>query len=162
MRFLERLACGCSPAKPPWASACAGRAPGAMRLAFALLNRSATRRGGPAVEGARQESVYTGNRIAGSNPAPSAIRHVTGADSRASHYHSELIRRRRVSKRLFPLVLAIAALSIVRVRAREFAPVTNERLLQRDFSFRFPKTMLTCFGFPKRPLGAALKRGERD
>jgi hypothetical protein len=25
------------------------------------------------VEGARLESVYTGNRIAGSNPAPSAI-----------------------------------------------------------------------------------------
>src|SRR5271154_7494344 len=49
---------------------------------------------------------------------------VTGADSRANHYHSELIRRRRVGKRLFPLVLAIAALSIVRVRAREFASVT--------------------------------------
>src|SRR6516225_8301456 len=30
------------------------------------------RRGGRAVEGARLESVYTGNRIAGSNPAPSA------------------------------------------------------------------------------------------
>ena len=29
-------------------------------------------RGGRAVEGARLESVYTGNRIAGSNPAPSA------------------------------------------------------------------------------------------
>jgi hypothetical protein len=27
------------------------------------------------VEGARLESVYTGNRIAGSNPAPSAISH---------------------------------------------------------------------------------------
>ena len=50
---------------------------------------------------------------------------VTGADSRANHYHSELIRRRRVGKRLFPLVLAIAALSIVRVRAREFASVTR-------------------------------------
>src|SRR5271169_3508116 len=55
---------------------------------------------------------------------------VTGADSRANHYHSELIRRRRVSKRLFPLVLAIAALSIVRVRARESAPVTNFGLLR--------------------------------
>jgi hypothetical protein len=53
---------------------------------------------------------------------------VTGADSRANHYHSELIRRRRVGKRLFPLVLAIAALSIVRVRAREFASVTISRL----------------------------------
>ncbi len=31
------------------------------------------RRGGRVVEGARLESVYTGNRIAGSNPAPSAI-----------------------------------------------------------------------------------------
>jgi hypothetical protein len=30
------------------------------------------RRGGRAVEGARLESVYTGNCIAGSNPAPSA------------------------------------------------------------------------------------------
>ena len=30
-------------------------------------------RGGRVVEGARLESVYTGNRIAGSNPAPSAI-----------------------------------------------------------------------------------------
>ena len=34
--------------------------------------RSALWRGGRAVEGARLESVYTGNRIAGSNPAPSA------------------------------------------------------------------------------------------
>src|SRR5207302_9007221 len=31
------------------------------------------RRGGRAVEGARLESVYGGNSIAGSNPAPSAI-----------------------------------------------------------------------------------------
>lgn len=30
-------------------------------------------RGGRVVEGARLESVYAGNRIAGSNPAPSAI-----------------------------------------------------------------------------------------
>ncbi len=29
-------------------------------------------RGGRVVEGARLESVYTGDRIAGSNPAPSA------------------------------------------------------------------------------------------
>jgi hypothetical protein len=35
---------------------------------------SARRRGGRAVEGARLESVYAGNRIAGSNPAPSATR----------------------------------------------------------------------------------------
>ena len=32
----------------------------------------ARRRGGRAAEGARLESVYAGNRIAGSNPAPSA------------------------------------------------------------------------------------------
>jgi hypothetical protein len=32
----------------------------------------AIRRGGRAVEGARLESVYGGNSIAGSNPAPSA------------------------------------------------------------------------------------------
>src|SRR5271155_5477485 len=56
---------------------------------------------------------------------------VTGADSRANHYHSELIRRRRVGKRLFPLVLAIAALSIVRVRAREFASVTSIRQFKK-------------------------------
>ncbi len=31
------------------------------------------RRGGRVAEGARLESVYTGDRIAGSNPAPSAI-----------------------------------------------------------------------------------------
>ncbi len=35
----------------------------------------ARRRGGRVVEGARLESVYTGNRIAGSNPAPSATQH---------------------------------------------------------------------------------------
>jgi hypothetical protein len=35
------------------------------------------RRGGRVAEGARLESVYTGNRIAGSNPAPSAIFSVT-------------------------------------------------------------------------------------
>jgi hypothetical protein len=59
--------------------------------------------------------------------ANSKSKSVTGADSRANHYRSEFIRRRRVSKRLFPLVLAIAALSIVRVRAREFVPVTQKR-----------------------------------
>ena len=34
------------------------------------------RRGGRAAEGARLESVYAGNRIAGSNPAPSASYYV--------------------------------------------------------------------------------------
>ena len=33
---------------------------------------STLRRGGRVAEGARLESVYAGNRIAGSNPAPSA------------------------------------------------------------------------------------------
>src|SRR6202020_340063 len=36
------------------------------------LLMGARRRGGRAAEGARLESVYAGNRIAGSNPAPSA------------------------------------------------------------------------------------------
>ena len=35
--------------------------------------KAETRRGGRVAEGARLESVYTGNRIAGSNPASSAI-----------------------------------------------------------------------------------------
>lgn len=35
------------------------------------------RRGGRAVEGARLESVYTGNRIEGSNPSPSAIKFIS-------------------------------------------------------------------------------------
>ena len=37
------------------------------------------RRGGRVAEGARLESVYAGNRIAGSNPAPSARRFLAGA-----------------------------------------------------------------------------------
>ncbi len=43
---------------------------GSLRLPSRM--EEAARRGGRAVEGARLESVYTGNRIAGSNPAPSA------------------------------------------------------------------------------------------
>jgi hypothetical protein len=43
------------------------------RTQTALSARANFRRGGRVVEGARLESVYTGNRIAGSNPAPSAI-----------------------------------------------------------------------------------------
>jgi hypothetical protein len=35
-------------------------------------SRLKLRRGGRVVEGARLESVYTGNRIVGSNPTPSA------------------------------------------------------------------------------------------
>ena len=53
-------------------SACAPCARGAMRLARAGIIARASRRGGRAVEGARLESVYTGNRIVGSNPTPSA------------------------------------------------------------------------------------------
>jgi hypothetical protein len=39
----------------------------------AILRPSQRRRGGRVAEGARLESVYTGNRIVGSNPTPSAI-----------------------------------------------------------------------------------------
>ena len=38
---------------------------------------AARRRGGRVAEGARLESVYTGNRIVGSNPTPSASVHKT-------------------------------------------------------------------------------------
>jgi hypothetical protein len=38
----------------------------------AARDKDATWRGGRAAEGARLESVYAGNCIAGSNPAPSA------------------------------------------------------------------------------------------
>src|SRR4029077_8665247 len=41
----------------------------------------AARRGGRAVEGARLESVYGGNSIAGSNPAPSAIAKLRWSDA---------------------------------------------------------------------------------
>ena len=54
---------------------CAARVPdySAPLRGSALRATSAGGRGGRAVEGARLESVYAGNRIAGSNPAPSAI-----------------------------------------------------------------------------------------
>ena len=45
----------------------------AQRAGYFQLDLVLLRRGGRVVEGARLESVYTGNRIAGSNPAPSAI-----------------------------------------------------------------------------------------
>src|SRR5580704_17540656 len=38
-----------------------------------ILRPVSLRRGGRVAEGARLESVYTGNRIVGSNPTPSAI-----------------------------------------------------------------------------------------
>ena len=47
--------------------------PGATGALAPAWRVSAGRRGGRVVEGARLESVYAGNRIAGSNPAPSAI-----------------------------------------------------------------------------------------
>src|ERR1700677_375653 len=48
-------------------------APGRRRVICArLATRTRCGRGGRAVEGARLESVYAGDRIAGSNPAPSA------------------------------------------------------------------------------------------
>jgi hypothetical protein len=45
----------------------AGVAPGEVEP-----SRELVRRGGRVAEGARLESVYTGNRIEGSNPSPSA------------------------------------------------------------------------------------------
>src|SRR5271169_185023 len=48
---------------------CVSRATNDMRAA---RDEDATWRGGRAAEGARLESVYAGNCIAGSNPAPSA------------------------------------------------------------------------------------------
>ena len=48
---------------------CVRAAPGDMRPGAPWRR---LRRGGRAAEGARLESVYAGNRIAGSNPAPSA------------------------------------------------------------------------------------------
>ena len=60
-------------AAPVLSRAACARAPrGAMRLASRGDDGPRVRRGGRAAEGARLESVYTGNRIAGSNPAPSA------------------------------------------------------------------------------------------
>jgi hypothetical protein len=44
------------------------------RDAGSFVTQYQQRRGGRVVEGARLESVYAGNRIAGSNPAPSAMR----------------------------------------------------------------------------------------
>ena len=43
-----------------------------MRCVRGDMRAIPTRRGGRVAEGARLESVYTGNRIAGSNPASSA------------------------------------------------------------------------------------------
>ena len=44
--------------------------------------RKAMRRGGRVVEGARLESVFTGNRNAGSNPALSAISELAACSHR--------------------------------------------------------------------------------
>jgi hypothetical protein len=48
------------------------RQPVVSRNRDAILRVSNARRGGRVAEGARLESVYTGNRIVGSNPTPSA------------------------------------------------------------------------------------------
>src|ERR1700722_20200262 len=57
--------------RPARGAPCARVAAGAIALGSRSL-WGARRRGGRAAEGARLESVYAGNRIAGSNPAPSA------------------------------------------------------------------------------------------
>ena len=44
-----------------------------MSASTILSKQDGLRRGGRVVEGARLESVYTGNRIEGSNPSLSAI-----------------------------------------------------------------------------------------
>ena len=55
------------------ANSTAPRGPGRTRRAACAPGCPVRgRRGGRVVEGARLESVYTGNGIAGSNPAPSA------------------------------------------------------------------------------------------
>jgi hypothetical protein len=57
------------------------------------------RRGGRAAEGARLESVYTGNRIEGSNPSPSASRASARKNSASPRYNSAGWRRRRRDNR---------------------------------------------------------------
>src|SRR5262249_37779625 len=53
------------------------KGPPAARLSYAWVRArllgEAVRRGGRVAEGARLESVFTGNRNVGSNPTPSAI-----------------------------------------------------------------------------------------
>jgi hypothetical protein len=56
---------------PQAPAACTRVAAGAIAVG-SRFRQGARRRGGRAAEGARLESVYAGNRIAGSNPAPSA------------------------------------------------------------------------------------------
>ena len=60
----------------PVGVACTARhpIPGRRRRKANAKARRRAWRGGRVVEGARLESVYTGNGIAGSNPAPSASR----------------------------------------------------------------------------------------
>src|SRR5205814_10693068 len=66
----------------PRPSACSGACPGSIAKASSAsqsvkkparpFTTRAARRDGGVAEGARLESVYTGNRIVGSNPTPSA------------------------------------------------------------------------------------------
>jgi hypothetical protein len=50
-----------------------------------------SRKGGRVVEGARLESVYTGNRIAGSNPAPSASKMILAPDNAALFWLGDVL-----------------------------------------------------------------------
>ena len=56
-----------------------------IQPALAAHCPAALRRDGRVAEGARLESVYTGNRIVGSNPTPSAT---AGIQGRSSPYNS--------------------------------------------------------------------------
>jgi hypothetical protein len=71
-RALRRLALGCA-----IASFCCELSRFAARIVcagrLAIFGARRVRRDGRVAEGARLESVYTGNRIVGSNPTPSAM-----------------------------------------------------------------------------------------
>src|SRR5262249_44491832 len=61
------------PGHPRLAGRMAGKCRGGrLEKAGAPLHKGVRRRDGRVAEGARLESVYTGNRIVGSNPTPSA------------------------------------------------------------------------------------------
>ena len=70
----KRLARKANPAPPRWRDNACQQAPGDYSAPAGedALPRAALRRDGRVAEGARLESVYTGNRIVGSNPTPSA------------------------------------------------------------------------------------------
>src|SRR5207245_7606955 len=72
-RPLHRQALGGRRAAPRPLKGPALRTAGGFAISNPRRPEWRRRRGGRAVEGARLESVYGGNSIAGSNPAPSAI-----------------------------------------------------------------------------------------